>query len=459
MSRVRVDALRQVTGRLTVSRLPRWSRGRLASNLWRIASDGSIATFVHGPAAIASPAWTPSGEIACILTADRRARLSAPCGQQLVLEPDIEVIGPVAFSPQRAQAFFASPNEGGFVDLWSADLSARKAERLTAFSRDTYAPSIAADGRVLFKVQSYRTSVAELEVASGRIQQLSTLQAETPSYHPDGRRIAVTYGTWRRVVDDAKYPDIAQEIGVIRAMPGDAPSAGPEEVVANSDSEDQAMAWSPNGRWIVLHSHREQSDDIWLRPADGGAPDRRVSFLGRGAETGWPRWSADGKWVLFDGASPSTRQSALFVIGIDQEGGAVTAPPREMTVTGFDGEITHGEWLPDSRTIVAIAKEGPGRHAILAVPAGGGVAHVLHRFPSEHDFPGLGVTADGRRLAFVAPAPDGFYQIFVMPAAGGAPQQLTVDRTHKTQPAWSPDGRRLAFTVWSYDVQIWMMAG
>jgi Tol biopolymer transport system component len=289
------------------------------------------------------------------------------------------------------------------------------------------------------------------------MQQLSTLQAETPSYHPDGRRIAVTYGTWRRVMDDAKYPDIAQDVGVLRAMPVDAPATEPIEIIANSDSEDQAMAWSPNGRWIVLHSHREQSDDIWLRPAGGGAPDRRVSFLGRGAEVGWPRWSPDGKWVLYNGASPSTRASALFVIGIDQDSGVVSTAPREVVLSGLSGEVGHAEWLPDSATFIAIAKEGPGRHAILSASAAGGPAHVVHRFGSEHDFPGLGVSPDGQRVAFVAPAPDGFFQIFALPAAGGAPQQLTFDRTHKTQPAWSPDGRRVAFTVWSYDVQFWMM--
>ena len=82
---------------------------------------------------------------------------------------------------------------------------------------------------------------------------------------------------------------------------------------------------------------------------------------------------------------------------------------------------------------------------------------VILRFASEHDFPGLAVTPDGQRVAFIAPAADGFYQIFTIPTAGGTVQQLTVDRTHKTQPAYSPDGRRVAFTVWSYDVQFWML--
>ena len=42
-----------------------------------------------------------------------------------------------------------------------------------------------------------------------------------------------------------------------------------------------------------------------------------------------------------------------------------------------------------------------------------------------------------------------------MPVQGGSPEQLTRDPSHKTQPAWSPDGSRLAFTVWSYTSAFW----
>jgi Tol biopolymer transport system component len=172
---------------------------------------------------------------------------------------------------------------------------------------------------------------------------------------------------------------------------------------------------------------------------------------------GWPRWSPDGRWVLYDGASPTTGKSALFVIGIDQNNGTVLDKGREVVLTGFDGDITHGEWLPDSATVVAIAKEGPGRHAIVVAPAAGGAARVVHRFASEHDFPGLAVAPDGTRVAFIAPAPDGFFQVFQLPMSGGQHLQLSVDPTHKTQPAWSPDGARIAFTIWSYDVQFWLL--
>lgn len=454
---VAISALRQVV----TSADGRWLAGTTAGPagiaLWRVASDGSRAEMTRVDRAIAWPAFMLSGDVACTIPTPRGARLSAPCGQPpLTFEPDVDVIGPLSFAPTGSIVFFAAANSGGTVDVWSADIKTRQARRVTGFARDTYAPSVTSDGRVLFKTQSYRTSVAELDLATSLLQQLSTLQAETPSYHPDGSRVGVTYGTWRRVVDDAKYPDIAQDIGVLPAGRVTAPVTEPIEIIAKSDSEDQAMSWSPNGKWIAFHSHREQSDDIWLKPADGSTPDRRVSFLGRGAEVGWPRWSPDGRWVLYDGSRTPGARSIPFVVGIDQVSGAVTSQPREITVTDFDGDLTHGEWLPDSRTIVAIGKSAPGEHVVVTVPAAGGRARIVHRFASEHDFPGIAVSPDGSRVAFIAPASDGFYQVFALPAGGGSPTQLTFDRTNKTQPAWSPDGKRLALTIWSYEAQFWM---
>ena len=126
-------------------------------------------------------------------------------------------------------------------------------------------------------------------VASGVHRQLTLFQAETPSYSPDGGLVAFTFGTWRRQVDDVNYPDIAQHIVWVESGAGAVAAAEPLEVIAQTESEDQAMDWSPNGQWIVLHSHREDSDDVWLRPRDGSSPDRRITFLGRGAEVGWPR--------------------------------------------------------------------------------------------------------------------------------------------------------------------------
>jgi len=391
---------------------------------------------------------------ACI--ADRR--IVIPCdGTRQVFDPDVDVIGPIAFTADRV--YFASPNDNGMVALWAADLRTKKAHRVSSFSRDAYAPSTATDGTVVFKVQSYRTHLADVAVEGGPTRQLTTFQSETPSYHPTQPLIAFTYGTWRRVLDDSKYPDIAQEIGTIDVT-APVPAEKPLEVIAQSDSEDQAMAWSPNGKWIAFHTHREMSDDVWLRPVQGKQPDKRITFLGRGAEVGWPRWSPDGKTVLLNGARKRDGASVLYTIGVDQESGEVTSELKEVAVEGIEAEMGHSEWLPGSASIVSIAKEGPGRHAIFTVGAGGGKAAIIHRFQTEHDFSGLAVSPDGKFVAFTAPASDGYYQIFKKAIAGESnPVQLTNDPSNKTQPAWSPDGQRVAFTVWSYDATFWSFKG
>ncbi len=423
--------------------------------LWTVRADGSSARVERIAARISYPAWTPAGSLACVGTTDGRPRVRIPCGASAIrTDPDLDVYGPVAFAPDGKTAYVALANASGTLDLWAAPIGGGPARQLTSFARDTYAPSVAQNGALLFKVQNYRTAVAVAPAAGGPSQPLASFQSETPSWDPTGRLIGITYGTWRRVVDDAHYPDIAQDAGIIPVDPA-RPADTPSMVVHASASEDQSLCWSPNGRWMAFHSHMDASDDIWLRPAGGASPPRRVSFLGRGAEAGWPRWSPDGRWLLFDGASRSTHRSAMYVIGVDQESGEVTAEAREIPIQGIDMEVSHAEWLPDSAHVVVLGDESAGQRVIFTVGRDGGEARVVYRFASEHGAAGLAASPDGREVGFIAPAPDGFFQVFRLPLAGGAPIRVTSDPSHKTQPAWSPDGRSIAFTVWSYNAQFW----
>ena len=127
-----------------------------------------------------------------------------------------------------------------------------------------------------------------------------------------------------------------------------------------------------------------------------------------------------------------------------------------MTVRGVDGEVSHGEWI-DNGTIVVLNEQPPDHDVIYTVRRDGGDAHIVYRFATEHHAPGLAVSPDGRHVAFVAPPPTVFIRCSACRSSEAAPTQVTSDPSNKTQPAWSPDGARIAFTVWSYDAQFWML--
>jgi Tol biopolymer transport system component len=453
------------TARVSDLRQPAWSpdgrfvaavvNARDGQELWTIAADGASAVAKRVATRISFPAWTPDGAIACVATENGRSRVTIPCGAApMTTEPSIDVYGPLAFAPGTKTAYAAAANPTGTVDLWAIGVDDHHATRLTSFSRDTYAPTIARDDSVLFKTQSYRTVVAVVPAAGGSSRAVATFQSETPSWHPSGRFLGITYGTWRRVPDDVKYPDIAQDAGVVE-LRGEGPADRVTTIVHASPSEDQSLCWSPNGKWIAFHSHKDQSDDIWLRPAEGNAEPTRISFLGRGAEVGWPRWSTDGRALIFTGADHGSRRVVAYLVGIDQERGEPAGPPTMIAIANVAADVHHAEWLPDNQRIAVLMKESPGRQMLGIVSRDGGEVQVVHRFTSEHDTSGLGVSPDGRQLAFIAPAADGFFQVFAIPAAGGVARQVTTDPSNKTQPAWSPDGSQIAFTVWNYDAQFW----
>ena len=430
------------------------------STLWVGDANGSNGSVVNSPSRLSFPAWTPDGKtVACIALSQGggggRARVSMPCSGAERGPVQLDAYGPIAFSSDNATLYFGSPSPRGTLDLYAQPLAGGAARRLTNFARDTYAPSVATNGRVMFAMQDYRTFVAAIPATGGRARQLTAFQSETPSWSRDDRTIGFTYGTWRRVIDDLRYPDIAQDLGEVRADL-DAPAASPSRVIRASSSEDQGLDWSPDRRWIVLHSHFGGTDDVWLQPADGSAPARRIST--GGYETGWPRWSPDGKWIAFSTeiAEGQRLRGVASTLGVNSATGEVTRAAQRVPITGVAGDISSVEWL-SADSIVVLAMEGLDRQTIYVASRDGGAARAVNRFTSSQRFSGLGVSMGGRWAAYVAPASDGFFQVFRVPLAGGTPTQITTDPTDKTQPSVSHDGASIAITVFSYQMQFWII--
>jgi Tol biopolymer transport system component len=248
------------------------------TELWTFNADGSNGQMSFSPASLSFPAWTPDDRLACLSSSEGKPTWSSPCAVASS-GPPVVAYGPLGFSPDGARIYLGVPNTQGTLDLWSRPTAAGGPSiQLTQFTNDTYAPSVSRDGTVLFKRSEYKTFVSVVPASGGSVTPLALFQSETPSWSPMGDKITLTFGNWRRVVDDFHYPDIAQDIGLIPSS-GPLPAPAPASVVLASPSEDQSLCWSPNGRWMVLHSHKDLSDDLWIEPSDGSAPPETAHAL------------------------------------------------------------------------------------------------------------------------------------------------------------------------------------
>ena len=423
------------------------------AGLWIVDADGGNGRIRGSDARLSYPAWTPGGDVACLMSVEERQPLTLPCGSGPGVLGEA-LYGPVAFSaPDRL--YYAAPNERGVLDLWEA----RPARtQLTHFARDAYAPSVTRRGQVLFKTQDYRVFVAVAPAGGGATRAATTFMSENPTWSPSGDRLSVTFGNWRRVVDDFQYPDIAQDIGIV-AVDLRAPEAkdAPDTVFRASPSEDQGMQWSPNGRWAAFHSHADHTDDIYLQPADRSASPRKISE-GPLRETGYARWSPDGRSIMYTAyeRAGTAMRPGVYLVGVDQATGSVTRSQRRIPIA-FAGNPVNVEWLPDGRRLVFEGAVAFGKKTLYVVPVAGGRPTPVHQFKSDQVDSGISVSADGRWVAYVAPDREGHLQVFRVPLSGGATIQLTFDPTDKTQPAYDPTGRWIAFTVFNYQAQFWML--
>ena len=429
------------------------------SRVWRISAEGDAGEIVGEGRRLSYPVVSPSGEVACIERDTGVQSLRYPCaGGPVSWLEDHQPYGHMAFSPDGDQLYYAAPDERGALELWSRPVGGGPGQRLATAERDVYGPGVTDDGDIVYRSQWYMVSVSAVPAAGGDATPVTTFQSETPTWSPDGTEVAFTFGGWRIATDDVNYPDIDQQIGIVDFTSG-LPRSDPDRIIRNSYSEDQGMHWSPNRRWITYHSHIDATDDIYLiRAADPSSP-RMISTDGH--ETGWPRWSPDGRWISFPSYTrddAGARKSFLYVIPVDQESGE-TRPQRIVDMGDFPHDALQTEWAPDSEWLVFEAAEGPGKKALYVVPREGGTPQRFHEWESDQVHSGIAVSPDGAWVAYIGPGRDGFFQVYRVPMGGGEAEQLTMDPTRKTQPAYDPTGRWLAYTVFSYEARFWRVGG
>ncbi|HCR54863.1 MAG TPA: hypothetical protein DIW27_10635, partial [Cytophagales bacterium] len=448
--------VRDLTWSLDGKRVAGLSKKNGKTQLWLLDENSDNEKIVVEKDLIESIQWNPSSNSFAGIVEENKNRFI-----QLNLEDTnsekikVDSYGPIAFSPDGQFLYFSLANEKQVIDLQQYNLKTKSKVQLASFSRDSYAPSVAKDGSVLFRLQDYKVFIAAVDGDGGESKPITTFMSEISHWHPNGKLLSFTYGNWRRVMDDRNYPDITQEIGYV-AFDMNQPKDKPDVVVRASYSEDQGMCWSPNDKWIAFHTHADGTDDIWIQPNNDASKGKPLSK--GGYETGWPRWSPDGKWIVSNTAPTSDRINKLFLIGMDQETGEPTTEQIELVPPGLEeGSFTDSQWMNDSKHLVIEYVVNPELKEIHIVPIDGQPGKKIHSFNSDQLYSGIALSHDQKWVAYIAPDSNGNFQVFKVSIDGKEVKQLTFDATNKAHPAGSPTDNLFSFTVFNYESIFWLV--
>lgn len=236
--------------------------------------------------------------------------------------------------------------------------------------------------------------------------------------------------------------------------------------VAASGSTTATRAWttpdSENG--IVPSPDRTavafvRDNDLWTRQLASGAEQRLTTTPE--TESGIV-WSPDGAHLAYITGRSTRRDRApeysgakILYTWIERESGDVqviaasggtarTLAPSPMSESTL-------RWLDRDRVVFQRVSQDTTTREIVAASVTTGTSTVLVREtdPKWWSIPpraeaGPAPSPDGRWVAFLSDRV-GWDHVYVVPAAGGAPVQLTRGAFEAWRPVWSPDSSRIAF--------------
>ena len=243
---------------------------------------------------------------------------------------------------------------------------------------------------------------------------------------------------------------------------------------------------SPDGRWVAytvttaIKETDKNNTDVWMVSWDGSQHIRLTSTPENESS---PRWSPDNKYLSFVSSRHGAKSGQLWIM--NRAGG------EAVKVTDLEGGISDHAWSPDSKRLVFVVeapdpadkdkdeeadeddKKTPkpivvDRYRFKADGDGflRGERDHLYLFdleskkaeiltPGDFEERSPAWSPDGSRIAFIRTHGDGdvdknpSYDLFVIESKPGAQaRQLTKTAAEELgRPAWSPDGRLIAYLL------------
>jgi len=266
---------------------------------------------------------------------------------------------------------------------------------------------------------------------------------QKPEWSPKGDRLAFFSD---RSNPQNGYSDRFNEIFVISAIDGEIISRL-VEAEHSGDLESlhsylSGLAWSPDGARIAFVGKSHGHDVIFIVDAEKGHRQSKIKTGLSGMRN--PSWSPDGARIAFEGISEGSTDLYVY----DLNSGSLTRLIRDK----FDDNDP--SWSPDGRYL-AFASDRPagddrpdsvfecGNYNIFLLDMEDQSIEPLTANPYKNIQPAF--SPDGRRIAFVSNR-NGIDNLYLYEIETKQEFPITDIISGAFSPSWSPDGDKIAFT-------------
>jgi len=251
----------------------------------------------------------------------------------------------------------------------------------------------------------------------------------------------------------------AQQRAPVSANASAAPAAGARRAFTPADwykvTTLSGPALSPDGKLVaftvttVRENENKRHNEVWVVPAAGGEATRYTS---PSTESSNPRFSPDGKYLLFNSTRPGSR-ARTWALRMDQPGGEAMemndypngSLPRDKSFAVWSESVA-----PDSSADSTRKRDPWSAMQPMARPPFGAITQPLDpkRFDGRHVYDmrykgnGIGFIPGPRAARVWRPA-----QIWVQKLDGSAKRQLDTTAYSRREATVSPDGKWIAFVA------------